>query len=101
MFVIPTVVFAALALRLREPVRGGQERKAAGGDEAMIALAEPQASFEEAFRLCNEIPSLRRLWYSVPFLSVSLIGFVSLAGILYEQTYNLDEPPARVSGRRG
>jgi MFS family permease len=90
-FVIPTVVFAALALRLREPVRGGQERKAAGGDEAMIALAEPQASFEEAFRLCNEIPSLRRLWYSVPFLSVSLIGFVSLAGILYEQTYNLDE----------
>jgi ABC-type branched-subunit amino acid transport system ATPase component len=27
----------------------------------------------------------------VPFLSVSLIGFVSLAGIMYEQTYNLDE----------
>lgn len=90
-FFIPTVIFAVLAFRLKEPVRGGQERKAAGGDEAMIGLAEPQASFEEAFRLCNEIPSLRRLWYSVPFLSVSLIGFVSLAGILYEQTYNLDE----------
>ncbi|MCB1028183.1 MAG: MFS transporter, partial [Microthrixaceae bacterium] len=90
-FIIPTAVFAVLALRLREPVRGGQERRAAGGDEDMIALAEPQASFEEAFRLCNEIPSLRRLWYSVPFLSVSLIGFVSLAGILYEQTYGLDE----------
>ncbi|MBK7167517.1 MAG: hypothetical protein IPH81_20315 [Candidatus Microthrix sp.] len=27
----------------------------------------------------------------MPFLSVSLIGFVSLAGIMYEQTYNLDE----------
>jgi ABC-type branched-subunit amino acid transport system ATPase component len=85
------VIFAIAAFRLREPVRGGQERKAAGGDAEMIALAEPKASFEEAFRLCNEIPSLRRLWYSVPFLSVSLIGFVSLAGIMYEQTYNLDE----------
>ena len=90
-FFIPTVIFAIAAFRLREPVRGGQERKAAGGDAEMIALAEPKASFEEAFRLCNEIPSLRRLWYSVPFLSVSLIGFVSLAGIMYEQTYNLDE----------
>ncbi len=90
-FFVPTVIFAIAAFRLREPVRGGQERKAAGGDAEMIALAEPKASFEEAFRLCNEIPSLRRLWYSVPFLSVSLIGFVSLAGILYEQTYSLDE----------
>ena len=34
---------------------------------------------------------LRRIWYAVPFLAVSLVGFVSLAGLLYEDVYNLDE----------
>ncbi len=38
-----------------------------------------------------KVECLRRIWWSLPFLSASLIGFVSLAGLLYEQAFDLDE----------
>ena len=47
-----------------------------------------------------KIESLRRIWYALPFLAASLIGFVSLAGLLYDQVFELDERPARRRRRR-
>ncbi len=38
-----------------------------------------------------KIETLRRIWYSLPFLAASLIGFVSLASLLYQQQFGLDE----------
>ena len=35
--------------------------------------------------------SLQRIWWSLPFLATSLIGFVTLAALLYEQKFDLDE----------
>jgi hypothetical protein len=32
-----------------------------------------------------------RIWWSLPFLATSLIGFVALASLLYEQKFGLDE----------
>ena len=38
-----------------------------------------------------KIESLRRIWYAIPFLAVSIIGFVSLAGLLYDRVYQYDD----------
>ncbi len=90
-FVIPTVIFAILALRLSEPVRGRWERKAAGASDDVINTEEPVPSFAESWRTVQKIHTLQRLWWSLPFLATALIGFVTLAALLYEQQFGLDE----------
>jgi len=90
-FAIPTVVLIFLGIRMREPVRGNQERRAMGASEAVIATEEEPASYAEAWRMMWKIESLRRIWYAMPFLAVSFVGFVSLAALLYEDVYDLDE----------
>ena len=90
-FAIPTFVFVVLAFRLREPIRGAQERRAMGADEDVINTEEVAPSFAEGWRMVWKIETLRRIWYSLPFLAASIIGFVSLAALMYEQEFNLDE----------
>ena len=90
-FVVPTLVFVVLALRLPEPVRGGWERRAMGSSDEVIATEETTPSFAESWRTVHKIESLRRLWWSLPFLATSLIGFVTLASLMYEQEFGLDE----------
>ena len=90
-FAVPTVVLVLLGLRLRDPVRGAQERRAAGAEEEVAQTEEPMPSFAESWRLLWKVEVLRRIWYAVPFLAVAIVGFVSLAGLLYEEVYELDE----------
>jgi ABC-type branched-subunit amino acid transport system ATPase component/MFS family permease len=89
-FVVPTVIFAILAIRLHEPVRGSWERRAAGVSDEVADTAELPPSFAESWRIVHKVPTLRRLWYSLPFVAVSLVGFVVLASLLYEQEFGLD-----------
>jgi ABC-type branched-subunit amino acid transport system ATPase component/MFS family permease len=90
-FAIPTFLFVVLAWKLKEPVRGAHERRAMGASEEAVATEEVAPSFAEGWRLVWKIETLRRIWYSLPFLAASLIGFSSLASLLYEQVYGLDE----------
>ncbi|NLA34969.1 MAG: MFS transporter [Actinobacteria bacterium] len=90
-FAIPTLIFVVLAFRMREPIRGAWERAAAGESAEAIETEEPQASFGEAWRTVWKIESLRRIWYAIPFLAVSIIGFVSLAGLLYDRAYGYND----------
>ena len=90
-FVIPTLVFAALAMRLHEPVRGSWERRAAGASDEVADTAELPPSFAESWRIVHKVPTLRRIWYSLPFVAVSLVGFVVFAALLYDQEFGLDE----------
>ena len=90
-FVIPTMVFAVLALRLREPVRGRWERQAMGASDEVINTEETVPSYAESWRTVQKIESLRRIWWSLPFLATALIGFVALASLLYEQEFGLDD----------
>jgi branched-chain amino acid transport system ATP-binding protein len=90
-FVAPTLVFAYLALRLREPVRGRWEREAMGASADVVLTEETPPSFAESWRTVQRIPTLRRVWASLPFLAVSLVGFTALAALLYEQVFGLDE----------
>ena len=90
-FVIPTVIFAVLAMRLHEPTRGRWERHATGASQEIIDTEEESPSFAESWRTAHKVKSLQRIWWSLPFLATSLIGFVTLAALLYEQKFDLDE----------
>ncbi len=90
-FVIPTVIFAVLALKMHEPTRGRWERHATGASQDIIDTEEESPSFAESWRTAHKVKSLERIWWSLPFLATSLIGFVTLAALLYEQKFDLDE----------
>ncbi|MEN9803622.1 MAG: hypothetical protein RIS41_469 [Actinomycetota bacterium] len=90
-FMIPTIVFAVLALRLHEPVRGRWERQAMGVSDDVAMTEETAPSFSESWRTVHKVQSLRRIWWSLPFLATGLIGFVTLASLLYDQEFGLDE----------
>ena len=80
-----------MALRLREPVRGRWERQAMGASDEVIATEETAPSYAESWRTVQKIESLKRIWWSLPFLATALIGFVTLASLLYEQEFGLDD----------
>ncbi len=90
-FVIPTVVFALIATRLKEPTRGRWERHAAGASQDVIDTEEESPSFAESWRTAHKVKSLQRIWWSLPFLATSLIGFGALASLLYDQKFGLGE----------
>ncbi|HEY3484881.1 MAG TPA: MFS transporter, partial [Ilumatobacteraceae bacterium] len=90
-FVVPTIIFAVLAMRMHEPLRGSWERRAAGASEEVVATEETVPSFSESWRTVHKVNSLRRIWASLPFIAVGFIGFVVLASLLYEQEFDLDE----------
>ena len=91
-FAVPTFLLVAFAMaRLREPVRGAHERRAAGGDEEAANLEESAPSLGEAWRLTHSIRTLRRIFYSLPFLGVALGGLPPLYAIQYNDVFGLDE----------
>jgi branched-chain amino acid transport system ATP-binding protein len=90
-FAIPTVIFALLAFRLTEPTRGRWERQAAGASEDIVNTEEVAPSFAESWRTVQKVDTLKRLWWSLPFLATALIGFVVLASLLYDQQFGLDD----------
>ena len=90
-FTIPTVIFAFLALKMKEPIRGMWERKSMGVSEEVANTEEDAPSFAESWRTVQKVQSLKRIWYSLPFLATGFIGFVTLASLLYEQEFGLDE----------
>jgi ABC-type branched-subunit amino acid transport system ATPase component/MFS family permease len=86
---VPVLVLVVLGQRLREPSRGIQERMAMGVTDALLVEEQPP-SFSEGWRTVWKIESLRRIFYALPFLAASLIGFASLASLLYQQKFGLD-----------
>ena len=87
---VPILALVVVGRRLREPVRGVQERAVMGLTDA-LDVAEAPPSFAEGWRMVWKIESLRRIFYALPFLAASLLGFASLA---------VAALPARVRARR-
>jgi branched-chain amino acid transport system ATP-binding protein len=90
-FGVVALALVLVGLTLREPVRGAHERRAMGATGAAIGTEEEAPSFAEAWRTVWKIESLRRIWYALPFLAASLVGFASLSSLLYAQVFHLDE----------
>lgn len=90
-FAVPTLVIVVLGVRMREPVRGAHERRAMGATDEAIATEEEPPSYAEAWRMMWKIESLKRIWFALPFLAASLIGFGTFASLLYDEVFGFDE----------
>jgi branched-chain amino acid transport system ATP-binding protein len=90
-FMVPTLVFVLLGLRLKEPKRGVWEKRAAGAEEDAVETEDLPPSFAESWRIVWQVGTLRRIFYALPFLAVALIGLASLTSLHYSQTFGLDE----------
>jgi MFS family permease len=84
-----------LASRLREPVRGFHERRAAGADDAAALVEQPAVRARVAVRELNRIKTIRRIWFAAPFLAIALFGIPTLLSLVYEDVFRLD------AGQRG
>lgn len=89
-FAVPTLVFLALSFRLREPVRGGHERRAAGADEEGVATQEAHETVLATMRTLREVRTIRRIWAAIPFLGVALFGVPNLLSLVYEDVFGLE-----------
>lgn len=90
LFGLPTLVFVVLALRLREPVRGAHERRAAGADEAAAATEEQHEKAWPTMKILGRVRTVRRIWMAVPFLGIALFGVPNLLSLVYEDVYGLN-----------
>jgi ABC-type branched-subunit amino acid transport system ATPase component/MFS family permease len=89
-FWLPTIVFVVLGIwKLRDPVRGGHERAAMGASDETIGTEEAPPSLGEAWRICYQVKSLRRIWLSLPFFAVSAIGLASIYSVFYNDVFHL------------
>jgi ABC-type branched-subunit amino acid transport system ATPase component/predicted MFS family arabinose efflux permease len=89
LFAIPTAFFLVLGLRLREPKRGMHERLEAGADAETAEIEDDAPGFAETFRVLFSGRSAKRIYYSLPFLTVSLFGFATLLSTFYDEIYNI------------
>jgi branched-chain amino acid transport system ATP-binding protein len=91
-FAVPTLILVILAFaKLREPVRGEHDRRAAGASDEVAATAEKPPSFAEGWRILNQIKTLRRIWLSLPFLATAIAGIGILLSTYYDDVFHLNE----------
>ncbi|MGH2687150.1 MAG: MFS transporter, partial [Actinomycetota bacterium] len=91
LFALPSLVFAVLALRLREPARGVQDRLALGVSAEEATVEETPPSFAEATRTVYAIKTLKRIFVGLPFFAVGIFGIGSLMSLYYEDLYRVNE----------
>ena len=86
-------IVAAGVFFLKEPIRGYQDRKAMGVNEASAVKAQPPMSFGESWRASYAIRTLRRGWYAIPFIAIA--GQSGLLQSYYFQSFFHLSPSAR------
>ncbi|HVT76771.1 MAG TPA: MFS transporter [Acidimicrobiales bacterium] len=87
---IPAFALAAIVvLRLREPVRGEQERRLQGATEEDALTAERAPSVGEAFRIAWNVRTLRRVLYALPFLVGPGLAVLTLFSFYYQDVFHV------------
>lgn len=89
------LMLGVASVRLKEPSRGTMERAAMGltGDE--LDVEEDTAGFRESWRILKAIPTVRTLWYSLPFLLGGVLGIFVLIPLYLEDVFDMS------AGERG
>jgi ABC-type branched-subunit amino acid transport system ATPase component/predicted MFS family arabinose efflux permease len=90
-FAIPTAIFVILAFRLRDPVRGHNERRQMGAAEEVIQTQEAPPSWAESWRIVWQVRTLRRIFASLPFLALGIVGLLTLVSLFYDEVFGLNE----------
>lgn len=90
LFAVPTAIFVLLSLRMREPVRGHHERRAAGADEAAATTEDAHETVWATMQTLGRVRTMRRIWSAVPFLGIALFGIPNLLSLIYEDVFELN-----------
>ena len=90
-YAIPTALLVLAGATLPEPRRGVQEKKLIGADTATAETEEPPPSLAEAWRMCWQIDSLRRIYRVLPFLTPAIAGFAIFSTFLYRDVFGVDD----------
>ena len=89
---VPTSIVVVLAAtRMREPVRGEHERRLMGADELTAVTEDDAPSMSDAWRICQQVRTLRRIWYSLPFFGVSVMGIAVMYSIVYADVFHVGD----------
>ena len=89
-FAFPSFALAAFAFfRLREPVRGEQERRALGASEEVALMKEKPPSVSESWRIAKGVRTLRRIWMALPFLAGAGGVIGTLMPLYYDEVFGL------------
>jgi ABC-type branched-subunit amino acid transport system ATPase component/predicted MFS family arabinose efflux permease len=74
---------------LREPVRGAQDRLAAGASTEDALQEQRPVTWSEAWRAAWSIRTLRHFAWALPFLTVGTVGVALLTPLLYANRFHL------------
>jgi branched-chain amino acid transport system ATP-binding protein len=99
-FAVPALVLGVLCVtRLREPGRGESDGVLIAGDAPGVT---------ESWRMAKGIRSLRRIWWSLPFLVGGIVGYYGATGLLLDEVFHVGpggrgvffaaQEPVRVAG---
>jgi ABC-type branched-subunit amino acid transport system ATPase component len=92
---LPSIVIAVLiVVKLKEPVRGEQERRLLGASEDVAKQGEAPPSWTESWRIAKSVRTLRRFWMATPFLSGSILVIGLIMPLYYDEVFGLG-PGAR------
>jgi branched-chain amino acid transport system ATP-binding protein len=83
--IIPVLAMAALATRLRNPLRGESEN----ADAAQIAADERPVPFDRAARMLFSVRTLRRQFIAWLFIGAGFIPLAFLVPLYYERVFHL------------
>ena len=89
LFAIPTMLFVFLAMRLREPKRGTHERLEAGADKETAQIEDDPPGFAETFRILFQSRTAKRIYYALPFWTVSFFGLATFTSVFFNDEYNV------------
>jgi MFS family permease len=78
-----------LSLRLREPAKGCMERAAMGVSGKDLDVEDEPAGFRESWRILAKIPTVRTLWFSLPFLFGGVLGMFVLIPLFLDEVYGM------------
>jgi ABC-type branched-subunit amino acid transport system ATPase component/MFS family permease len=90
-WMLTAVLVVIAVIKLRDPIRGAHERRAMGASDEAVATEEEAPSLGEAWRILYQVKTLRRIWYSLPFFAISVVGLVPIFAIVYDEVFRLDE----------
>jgi branched-chain amino acid transport system ATP-binding protein len=88
-FAIPTMIFVIIGLRLREPKRGVHERLEAGSDAETAEIEDDPPGFAETFRILSQSRTAKRIYFALPFWTVSFFGLATFTSVFFADEYNL------------
>ena len=83
---LPIITLGIISMRLREPLRGGTQDKAA----ATIAAEEKPAPFDRAIRTVMSIKTLHRQYIAWIFIGAGFIPLAFLPSLYLERHYHVD-----------